>query len=127
MVAKNITRLEKELARKRLAIVKRDLDKIGRARRTLTSARARRVSRTNILINQLNLKSINLEKQRLNIKRKEFEDLLKLKVSNGEIIPTSPTTTIIPLRKSFLETNKAKIIKRLSQSKRPFFSGRRIR
>lgn len=121
-MVKNITAMDKELALRKLKIVKVDLNSLGRATKLLRSARARRGSLTSVLRNKLNLRSLNIEKQRLDLKRKEFEDLIKRQVINGNNIP--PSFTSPSLRKSFLEGKKGKIIQVLFQSKRPFSSGR---
>ncbi len=123
MIAPKITRLEKEMAIKKLAIIKNDLNRIKRARNILTSTRARRGSLTTTLRNKENLRGLIFERQRLDRIKKETEALIRLEIINGTSIQTFAST---PLQKSFLETEKGKLIQVLSQSKRPFFGGRRI-
>lgn len=121
-MVKNITAMDKQIALSRLKIIKEDLNTLGRATRLLRSARARRGSLTSVFRNKQNLISLDREKQRLDLKRKEFESLIKRKISNGNKIPQSFASS--PLEKSFLESKQGKIIQALAQSKRPFSSGR---
>ena len=112
-----ITALDKQLALNRLAVVKADLNRLGKAAQTLRSPRGLRGSLTNVLRNKQNLNNLIRTKRRLDLKRKEFEDLIKLQVVNGDTIQTSGN---ILTRKSFLEGKQGKLIQVLAQSKRPF-------
>ena len=123
-MVQTITAMDKAIALKRLEIVRADLSSLSRATQALKSARGRRGTLTNVLRNKQNLASLIREKQILALKKKEFEELISREVINGDTsIQTSAST---PLRKSFLDGKKGKLIQVLAQSKRPFFNGRSL-
>ncbi len=122
-MVQTITAMDKEMALRRLDVVNSDLRRLRRATQVLRSARARRGSLTMNLRNKQNLSNLVREGQRLDLRKKEFEALIRLETTNGDDISTQSTAST-PLRKSFLESKKGKLVQVLSQTRRPFFSGR---